>query len=58
MTVEIIYKMRRKLIENKEDTDYSDDYVKIINLARLLFIYVIQLLYDYSIDYVLTQVLS
>jgi hypothetical protein len=48
MILELVYNMRKKLTKTTAEADLNDYYVRIINLSRVVFIYIIQLLYDHS----------
>jgi hypothetical protein len=49
MVLEIIYNFRKRLATGNPETNHNMDYIKIVNLARIILIYTIQLLYDNSI---------
>ena len=40
--------MKKKLSSNKK-LNLSHEYVQIVNLARIIFVYIIQLLYDHNV---------
>lgn len=45
--MEAIYKMKKKLLAR--DTNITNEYTQIVNYARIVFVYIIQLLYDSNV---------
>jgi hypothetical protein len=47
LALETIIILKKKLA--KKESNISSDYIKIVNYARVIFVYIIQLLYDNSV---------
>ena len=47
LNIDFIFKLKTKLINNEKNI--KNEYIKIVNISRVIFVFIIQLLYDNNV---------